>query len=92
MAIAGYQIRRDGGAWEDIAWSQAGQSVSFTYTGLTENTIYDFEVRSFDNSSPVKYSPPSRIKQVRTLPGYTVLVNPTGQPLLNVEDELYTLS
>ena len=57
--ITGYQYRQkegagDFGAWTDIIDSAPGgeNALSFTVTGLTNGTVYTFEVRAVNNVGP----------------------------------------
>lgn len=45
MAVAGYEIRIDGGSPIDV-----GNTLTYTATGLTPDTAYDFEVRAYDEA------------------------------------------
>jgi chitodextrinase len=60
MAVAGYEIRRDGDTPVDV-----GNVLSYLVTGLTPDTAYDFEVRSYDGAG--NYSAWSAIVTESTL-------------------------
>ena len=52
-AITGYQYQQDGGDWNDIPDSapDGANALSFTVTGLTNGTVYTFNVRAVNSLS-----------------------------------------
>ena len=92
MAIAGYKLRINGGAYSNTE-IDVGMVYEYLFTGLTPSTEYAVEVASYDDSTPPLQSAWSSVVTATTdaAPELFFVVDDSGNQVTNDADELATI-